>query len=190
MYIARANEGAKMVDVLKQERVKNEKAKQQKMLEDAQATISKLYNLMSKASAIIDGMDSVSRRISKTIERETGLKEYVDSNKVVDYYDIVNKIDTIQRAGRQIVDKIGEDGTHPISSHPDELVSNTQPQQATDTEDISATDAAREAMNLTGQSNGRRGMPLHSQIETESSVTFEEPAQESGDCNATTSVRI
>ncbi len=102
-------------------------AKKEKILQDALNCVVKLYVSISNAASLVKDMQSHSNRASKVIdqqrkERGRGLQEFADSNKEdIDFHDLKNKLDKLQRAAGEIVKVIGEDGITPISSNVDEL---------------------------------------------------------------------
>ncbi len=188
VYLTRANEGKQMVDVLEKEKEREETAIRQKIIEDARNTVSNLYMLMSDASAIIDYIDNNSSRVSRTIlEPESGLNDYIDSNKEgIDYYYLSSLIDSILRDGEKTKNKIGKKGTHPISSDIDTLTSNTLAQQETDTVEVSLNAEMKRLMNLTitdppnGSDSNPPSPPIPENLMRPSQQS-KEPEQESGD---------
>lgn len=138
---ARFNEHDAARDGLQQKRALESHKKKEAIYEDAKHCIFDLQVSMSDTVAIIDDMCRHAQHAKKLIEGSgsKGLKHYTDSDSkknpgMVDgYYDIKNKIERLRKAMDSIKEKLGQGGEK-ISSEPYELViSNTQPQQPTDT---------------------------------------------------------
>ncbi len=164
-WLARTNEGPAVLKVMEQERAREVMAKKEKILQDAINCVVSLYVSVLNAVSLIKDMKAHSNRASKAIEQRRGLQEFADSNKEeIDFNDLVNKLDKLQRAAGEIVKVIGEDGTAPISSKCDELVSNTQPLQTTDKGETTLQDAMKTQLSLYPKPNGN----------------FSNPSQESG----------
>lgn len=163
-WLARANEGPAVLKVMEQERAREEVAKKEKILQDAINCVVELYVSVLNAVSLIKDMKAHSNRASKAIEQRRGLQEFADSNKEeVDFNDLTNKLDKLQRAAGEIIKIIGEEGINPISSKSDELVSNTQPLQTTDKGETTLQEAMKIHLNIS-KPNG----------------TFSNPSQESG----------
>ncbi len=153
-YLARTNEGKAARNVMEQERAREEMAKKEKILQDAIKCVVDLRESVLNAALFVKKIKSDSNRASKVIEKKRGLNDLADSNKEdIDFHDLANKLDTLQRAAGEILKNIGEDGITPISSNLDELVSNTQPHQTTDQNQATMQDWMR-TLNISSQPNG------------------------------------
>ncbi len=124
--LARINEGTAVLDVMEQERAREEMAKKEKILLDALNCVVKLYVSILNAASLVKEMKSHSNHASKVIDQKKekvgGLQEFADSNEEdIDFYDLKNKLDKLQRAAGEILKVIGEDGITPISSSADKL---------------------------------------------------------------------
>ncbi|XP_064385087.1 uncharacterized protein LOC135333983 [Halichondria panicea] len=161
-YLAHTNEGTAVLDVRKQKRAREKMEKKEKIFQDALNTVSSLCVLVLNAASFVGKIKSGSSHVSKAIEKnekKRGLKDVADSNKKdFQFHDLTNKMDRLQRAASEILKKIGEDGTTPISSKSDELVSNTQPHQTTDQGQATMQDI-RKTLNIPSQPNGNFSSP-------------------------------
>ncbi len=157
--LATINEGKALLDVQKQERERKKKIIIEKMYQDAVKSVCCLYLSISDVSILVKRMKAQCDSASDVIDQKRGLQEYADSNKQdIDFRDLINKLDMLQRACRGIVDTIGEKGTRPLGSISEEFPSNTQPQQVTDRADVSAS-AMMKSLSIQNQTNGRRRSP-------------------------------
>ncbi|XP_064385086.1 uncharacterized protein LOC135333981 [Halichondria panicea] len=158
-YLAHTNEAAAVLDVRKQKRAREEMEKKEKIFQDALNTVSSLCVDVLSAASFVDTIKPSSDDVSKVIEKKRGLKDVADSNKEdFQFHDLTNKMDRLQQAAGKILKKIGKDGTSPISSKPDELVSNTRPHQTTDQGQATMQDI-RKTLNIPSQPNGNFSSP-------------------------------
>ena len=180
-YVASTNENTATLHVKKQERAQEEMAKKEKILLDAYNRVVDLREAVLDAEALVMDMKSHTNRASK---KKGVLKDLADSNKEdINFRDLIKRMDSLQRAADKIVEIIGEKGSTPISSKPDELNSNTQPLQTTDhgettLQELQKAMKAQLHVSLVPKPNGDFSSPSQ---DGETAPPLEEAAQELGD---------
>ncbi len=167
-YLARTNERKAALDVIEQERDQKGNAKRQKILQDAIDSVVNLHVSVLNAASFVNTIKSNANRASKVIEKKRGLKDLADSNKEdIDFHDLINKLDTLQRAAGEILKNIGEDGINPISLNVDELVSNTQALQTIDKGEITFEEAMKTQLSLHPKPSGNFSSPPQAEQSTQ-----------------------
>ncbi len=102
-YLACTNEGITVLDVMKQERAREETATKEKILQYALNCVVDLQEAVLNATSLNKDMTFYVNCASKVIEKRGELKE---SNKEdIDFHDLKNKLDMLQRAAGEIASK-------------------------------------------------------------------------------------
>ena len=134
----------------KEKRASETNLKKKEIYTKALHRISKLQRSMNDAVAFIYEMSKHTESTLKLI----GL-EYIEESKkkknpkrLKSYFKIKTTLESVSVAMKSIKDKLGQDGEN-ISCEPDTLISNTQGQQSTDTEDTNLPNYFETTLRIT-----------------------------------------
>ena len=134
----------------KEKRASETNLKKKEIYTNALHRINKLQGSMNDAVGFIEVMSADTKSTLELIglEHIEETKKKKNPKKLKSYYKIKTALDTVSGAMKSIKDKLGQDGEN-ISCEPDTLISNTQGQQSTDTEDTNLPNYFETTLRLT-----------------------------------------